>query len=226
MAVVINSNVSALAAIRQLDKATSDLGGSLERLSSGMRINKASDDAAGLAVSENLKVDAAVANRGRLNVNDGISILQIADSALDQISDMLARKAELAEQASNGSFTQAQREALDLEYQALDKEIKRIVDTTEFNGLKILGGSLNEEATFEQLTNTTGGTTNGGTTYVATSADGLIVTYYDDSQGALVQLNTITNESTIITTEIGVNNKIVSDSGGQTIVFESTGDIT
>jgi flagellin-like hook-associated protein FlgL len=113
-----------------------------ERLSSGQRINRASDDAAGLAVSESLKADTRIFTQGIRNVNDGISLLSIADSALENLSTIVTRLQELAEQASNGVYGTKQREALDAEAQTLAKEFTRIQQSTTFNGISLLNGSL------------------------------------------------------------------------------------
>ncbi|MDC0357486.1 flagellin, partial [Oligoflexia bacterium] len=109
-------------------------------LSSGLRINRARDDAAGLAIAETLKADARVANVAIRNASDGISVVSIADQAIGQIGNVLTRLAELAEQSANGVFGNVQRSALQGEFTALTQEIERIALTTEFNGLKLLSG--------------------------------------------------------------------------------------
>jgi len=110
------------------------------RLSSGLRINRAKDDAAGLAIAEALKADARIASVAIRNANDGISIIAITDGAIGQITNVLSRLAELAEQSANGVFSNGQRSALQLEFTALMSEVERIAYTTEFNGLKLLSG--------------------------------------------------------------------------------------
>ena len=136
----INTNTVSLGVQRQLAKASSDLSGSMERLSSGLRINRAGDDAAGLAVSESLKTDARVYAQGVRNLNDGISALNIANGAVEQLSNITLRLTELAEQAANGALGSSQRQALDEDAQALSKEFTRIVNSTEFNGKHLLKG--------------------------------------------------------------------------------------
>lgn len=140
MAINIRTNVPSLISQRNLDQATSRLNTSYERLSSGLRINRARDDAAGLAIAESLKADARVASVGIRNASDGISIISIADQAIGQISTVLSRLAELAEQSANGVYGNSQRSALHNEFVALTSEIERIAYTTEFNGLKLLSG--------------------------------------------------------------------------------------
>ena len=106
-----------------------------------MRINKASDDAAGLAIADSLKADQRIASVAVRNANDGISAVSIADAALGQIGDVLARLAELAEQSANGVYSTVQRSALQNEFSSLASEIERIAVTTEFNGVVLLSGS-------------------------------------------------------------------------------------
>jgi len=137
----INSNVAALNAQRQLGRSTAGLRDSYARLSSGLRINKASDDAAGLAIASSLNVDKRVTDQGIRNLNDGISMLSIADGALEQLENIVVRLSELAEQASNGAIQNTQRKSLDAEGQALKTEFKRIVQTVGFNGINPLSAA-------------------------------------------------------------------------------------
>lgn len=140
MAINIRTNVPSLAAQRNLDGSTERLNTAYVRLSSGLRINRAKDDAAGLAIAEALKSDSRVATVAMRNANDGISIIAIADGAIAQITNVLSRLAELSEQSANGVFSNTQRSALQLEFSALGSEIERIAMTTTFNGLKLLSG--------------------------------------------------------------------------------------
>ena len=142
MPITIGSNIASLGAQRQLGKSSESLNSIYETLSSGMRINKASDDAAGLAVSVSLKTDARVFTQGVRNINDGISGLSISEGALTQLASLTTRQIELSEQAANGSYSLAQRKAMDTEANALVKEFNRIVSSTSFNGIKLLDGSL------------------------------------------------------------------------------------
>jgi flagellin len=140
MAINLRTNVPSLIAQRNLSQSTGQLSTAYERLSSGLRINKASDDAAGLAIAESLKADARVATVGIRNANDGISVINIGDQAIGQISNVLSRLAELAEQSANGVYANSQRSALQNEFNALTSEIERIALTTKFNGLNLLSG--------------------------------------------------------------------------------------
>jgi flagellin len=140
MAINIRTNLPALSAQRNLEASSSKLSTSYQRLSSGLRINRASDDAAGLAVAENLRAGSSTATVAIRNANDGISVITIADQAVNQISSVLNRMAELAQQSSNGVIDNVQRSALQNEFAALTSEIERIAVTTKFNGLTLLDG--------------------------------------------------------------------------------------
>lgn len=140
MAITIGNNIASLQAQRRLAIATDSLGRTFERLASGQRINRASDDAAGLAIADSLKANQRIATVAIRNANDGISTIGIADSALGEIGNVLARLAELSEQAANGVFSVTQRSALSNEFIALGSEIERIAVTTTFNGVRLLSG--------------------------------------------------------------------------------------
>lgn len=143
MPITIGNNIASLQAQRRLANATEKLGTTYERLSSGQRINKASDDAAGLAIADSLRADQRVAAVAVRNANDGISSIAIADGALAEIGNVLSRLAELAEQSANGVFSTTQRNALSNEFMSLGSEIERIAVTTEFNGVKLLSANDN-----------------------------------------------------------------------------------
>lgn len=136
----LNSNLLSLNAQRRLGEATSSLSQSYNRLSSGLRITKASDDVAGLAVSSLLDVDRKVANQAIRNINDGISYLNVAEGALGELTNIVTRIGELAEQGANGTLGNSQRGALQLEVTALQNEYNRIVNSTKFNGKQIFTG--------------------------------------------------------------------------------------
>jgi flagellin len=140
MAITIGSNVSSLQAQRRLAQTSESLNSTFLKLSSGQRINKASDDAAGLAIADSLRASIRVSQVAVRNANDGISSINIADSSLNDIGNVLQRMAELAEQSSTGTFSVAQRSALSNEFVALASEVERIAVTTEFNGVKLLSG--------------------------------------------------------------------------------------
>ena len=142
MALVINHNLMAMNAARNLGVSYNNLSTSVARLSSGLRINSAADDAAGLAIREMMRTDIRVLNQGVRNANDAMSLIQTADGALSVIEEKLTRMMELAEQAATGTYTSAQRQIMDSEYQAMASEITRIAMATDFNGVKLLDGSL------------------------------------------------------------------------------------
>jgi flagellin len=141
LAISIRTNLAALRAQRQVSLATGKLRNSYEELSSGSRINKASDDAAGLAISTQLRAQARIAVAGLRNANDGLSLVAISDSAFGAITNVLTRMAQLAEQSATGTIGQSRRSALQLEFSALGSEIQRIAVTTTFNGLTVLSNN-------------------------------------------------------------------------------------
>jgi flagellin len=136
MASILN-NVAALGASRQLGITNLGLQNTIERLTTGRRINKASDDAAGLAISNKLGADIRIANQGKRNANDGVSYLQVADGVLDEVTNLLTRAAELAQQAQSGTISDTNRGALDAEFQNIIKNIADIGLNTKFNGTAV-----------------------------------------------------------------------------------------
>jgi flagellin len=138
---VINTNMMSLNSQRALDLSQNSMQTSLERLSSGLRINRAKDDAAGLAIAQRFTAQIRGLEQANRNANDGISLLQTAEGALDEITNSLQRMRELAVQASNASVNDDDKASLDLEYQALATEITRNSDSTKFNGELIIGAS-------------------------------------------------------------------------------------
>jgi flagellin len=145
MALVVNHNMMAANAARNLNTIYNRLSTSVQRLSSGLRINSAADDAAGLAIREMMRADIATMNQGIRNIADAISMIQTADGALSVIDEKLIRMKELAEQAATGTYTTAQREIINSEYQAMAAEIDRIANATNFNGIKLLDGSVTNQ---------------------------------------------------------------------------------
>lgn len=145
MAAVINTNIPSLNAQRNLTMSQTSLNTSLQRLSSGLRINSAKDDAAGLAISQRMTSQINGLNRASQNANDGISLAQTAEGALGQVGDSLQRIRELAVQSANATNSSSDRAALQQEVSQLVSEISRIGDTTSFNGLKILDGSYTNQ---------------------------------------------------------------------------------
>ncbi|MDO4766847.1 MAG: flagellin [Pseudomonadota bacterium] len=145
MSLVINNNLMAMNAARNLAHSYGQLSTSTRRLSSGLRVGTAADDAAGLAIRELMRADIASLNQGVRNANDAISMIQTADGALQVIDEKLIRMKELAEQAATGTYTSDQRLIIDSEYQAMASEITRIANATDFNGIHLLNGNLSSD---------------------------------------------------------------------------------
>lgn len=144
MAMVINTNVMSLNAQRNLTKSQATLGQSMERLSSGLRINSAKDDAAGSAIASRLTSQIRGFDQSVRNANDGISLVQTAEGALSESSNILQRMRELAVQSANGTYTSGNRTTLNAETQQLVKELDRIAGSTNFNGINLLDGTASE----------------------------------------------------------------------------------
>lgn len=142
MSLVINHNMMAANTARTLNSHYANLSRSTQRLSSGLRINSAADDAAGLAIRELQRADVAALKQGVRNANDAISLIQTADGALQVIDEKLIRMKELAEQSATGTYDSTQRMLIDSEYQAMAAEITRIAKATDFNGIHLLNGNL------------------------------------------------------------------------------------
>jgi flagellin len=147
--ITLRTNVASLGARRNMQVTEQHLGVAMARLSSGLRINTASDDAAGLAISEKLRAQVRSLSQAQRNANDGISLLQTAEGALNEISDMLIRMRELSMQSANGTLGSAERNSVNQEFTALRAEIDRIAAVTEFNGTQLIDGSLSAGATFQ-----------------------------------------------------------------------------
>ncbi|MCG9612728.1 flagellin [Vibrio harveyi] len=146
MAITVNTNVAALVAQRHLTSATDMLNQSMERLSSGKRINSAKDDAAGLQVSNRLQSQMRGLDVAVRNANDGISIMQTAEGAMNEVTNIMQRMRDLSLQSANGSNSKAERTALQEEVSALNDELNRIAETTSFGGRKLLNGSFGKSA--------------------------------------------------------------------------------
>ncbi len=141
MSITLLANITSLTAQRQLRTSQGSLEQSLERLSSGLRINRAADDAAGLGISENLKADIRSLSQAQRNANDGISMTQVAEGAMNEMQGIVGRMRELAVQASNGTLGSEERGYIQTEFAELTAEIGRLSNVTEFNGTKMLDGS-------------------------------------------------------------------------------------
>jgi flagellin len=163
MAQVINTNLASLNAQRNLNSTQNQLSTSIQRLSSGLRVNSAKDDAAGLAIANRMDAQARGMNVAVRNANDGISLAQVAEGALGKVTDMLQRMRELAVQSANASNTSTDRTSLNAEFRQLADEVDRTLASTRFNGTAILAASAGSlqfqiganNATTDQLTITT-----------------------------------------------------------------------
>ena len=142
----INHNIPALRSNNQLSSTNSKLDKAIERLSSGKRINSASDDAAGLAISQKMDTQIRGLEQASRNASDGISVIQTAEGALNEVHSMLQRMRELAIQVSNGTYDSVDRSAVQAEVDQLNEEIQRISDTTEFNERKLLNGEIDRRS--------------------------------------------------------------------------------
>ncbi len=191
MALTINTNVASMNAQRNLGATQMRLNGNLGRLSSGQRINTAADDSAGLAISERFKSQIRSLGQAERNANDGVSMLQTAEGALNEISGVLTRIRELAVQSANGTLGSAERVYIDNENLALQAEITRISDVTEFNGTKLLDGTVSTGATLQVGIN---GTTNDQISFSIQDSD------FSTLTGAAVSLSTQTNAQAALTT--------------------------
>ena len=194
MAMVVQHNMTAMNTNRQLGISTNALAKSTEKLSSGYRINRAADDAAGLAISEKMRSQIRGLNQASTNAQDGISLIQTAEGALQESHSILQRMRELTIQAANGTETDEDRGNIQDEISQLQSELDRISDTTEFNTMKLLDGSLN----------------GGGTTSAAGPKFGV----YDTNLGGFVSSNTV---------GVGITTTIDAAEGGESAVWSVDG---
>ncbi|WP_066706780.1 flagellin N-terminal helical domain-containing protein [Curvibacter delicatus] len=218
----INTNIPSLNAQRNLQASASSLATSMQRLSSGMRVNSAKDDAAGLAIAERMSVQSKGLNVAARNANDGISLAQTAEGALGKVGDMLQRMRELAVQSANGTNSSADRTALQAEVKQLADEIDRVGKTTTFNNQKILDGSF-AGAVFQVGANSGDNITVGSLTNA--KASGLAdIDYASNTANAGISASSITTLTAIATGTLSI-----SVSGGSSyqlgaIAAATTGD--
>ena len=192
MALIINNNIESITAQRNLSINSARLQGSIARLSSGLRITKASDDAAGLGISETLRAQIRSINQAIRNSNDGISLLQVADGGAANIGNLLARLRELASQSASGILGSNERSFLDQEFVALRSEIDRISSVTEFNGTKLLSGSENNSLSLQiGFRSSANDTLSLSLKDLDTAALNLTTTNVSTSQAALAALSNI-----------------------------------
>jgi flagellin len=147
MAMVINTNMASLNAVRMLDRTSGDQSTAMERLTSGLRINRAADDAAGLAVTTKMTTQIMGTDMAIRNANDGIAKVQTMDGASEEITNMLQRMRELGVQALNGTYSSANRTQMNEEFSQLQSEIDRIAQTTKFNGVPLMNSAAVQAST-------------------------------------------------------------------------------
>ncbi len=193
MPIRIFNNIASLNAQRILGINNDRLAQSVERIASGIRINRGADDAAGLAISEALRSDIRALRQGVRNANDGISLINVAEGALNEQSGILIRLRELASQAATGTVGSTERATIQLEFSALRKEIDRIAATTEFNGQKLVDGSLASS--------------------VSSANQILIQVGIDSTSDSRINLNTEVNLSAVTSTSLGIDVLSVTTAG-------------
>jgi flagellin len=154
MGLRVNTNIASINAQRNTSQVTTRLARNFQRLSTGLRISTAADDAAGLAISERLRSQVRSLGQASRNANDGISLVQVGEGALNEVSNILVRLRELAIQSANGSSSTADKNTIKEEFDSLVNEVNRIAESTEFNGIKLLDGSATS-VTFQVGINTT-----------------------------------------------------------------------
>ena len=232
---IINTNIASLNSQRNLNRSQTDLATSLQRLSSGLRINSAKDDAAGLAIAERMTTQVRGLDQARRNANDGISLSQVAEGALQSSADILQRMRELAIQSANATNSASDRQALNQEVQQLSQELQRIATATEFNGLKLLDGTFTS-ATFQVGANAnqtiTATSSNFQTTAYGNYRIGGQAAAKDNGFGdltkgsqanvSLTQRNTTANTSVIAGTAVTVAQPVASP----LVISSSTGSYT
>jgi flagellin len=226
MGLRINTNTASLNAQRNLTQTTEALQRSLERLSSGLRITRASDDAAGLAISERFRAEVRSLQQAQRNAMDGISMLQIAEGALNETSGILIRLRELAIQSANGTLGTGERAALDAEFQALVGEIDRVAAVTEFNGTALLDGSA-VTVTFQVGANNTTNDQISVTGVDATSTgigvSGLLVDTQANAQAAIAAVDTAIDSVTSLRADFGTaQNRLESTIRSIAVSVENT----
>ena len=205
----INHNIPAMITGNALRNVGRDLEKSLEKLSTGLRINRAADDAAGLSVSEQLRTQVSGLNVGGRNAQDGVSLVNIAEGALIEVESMLQRMRELSIQAANDTLTSKERSYCEVEYDELRTEIDRIVGCTQFNSMRLLDGSA--------PWGTTGGVLHIGPNDNSTGNDVVIITVAGISTGAL---SIDSGSAVFITSQSDATNSITALDGALTSVNE------
>lgn len=224
----INTNVSSIAAQRSLSANNRDAQSTLAKMSSGTRITKSADDAAGLAISEKLKAQIRSTDQANRNANDSISLVQVAEGGLDEISNILTRLRELSIQSASDTVGNTERSFSNMEYQNLKQEVERIANATEFNGVKLLSG---QGETLDFQIGTMNDPTQDRITYDTASKDarldalGITDLTVASKEGAQNALEIIDKASTIVSGQragLGaIQNRLISTSNNLQITKEN-----
>ena len=201
MPIRIFNNIASINSQRILGANNDRLAQSVERISSGIRINRAADDAAGLAISEGLRSDIRASRQAVRNANDGISVINITEGALNEQASILIRLRELASQASTGTVGSTERQTIQLEFDALRLEIDRIAATTEFNGQKLVDGSLASS--------------------VSSGNQIFIQVGIDSSADSQINLNTSINLAAVTSSSLSIDTLSVTSSEGALSALDS-----
>ena len=204
MAVRIFNNIPSITAQRILGVNNNRLALSVERISSGIRINRAADDAAGLAVSEGLRSDIRALRQAVRNASDGISLMNVTEGALNEQSGILIRLRELASQAATGTVGSTERQTIQLELSALRSELDRITATTEFNGLKLINGNL--------------------ASGIAINSHTLIQIGIDNTADSRIDLNSQINLASVDSTQLEIHNLSVTGSSEALTALDTIND--
>lgn len=220
MAMIINTNVMAINAQRNLSTTNIKLGRALEKLSSGLRINRAADDAAGLAISEKMRSQIRGMRQGSRNAQDGISMIQTAEGAMSEVHELLQRMRELGVQAGNSTLSTQDRTAIGTEIQALKTEVDNIANRVTFNGLSLLTGTL-AVSTPSTIANIVGATTGVVTVGIDVSKAQPGTTYNTTSGGA--GSITVTNATTLVAQTINTLGAMAGANGVQVLDFNALG---
>ncbi len=201
MPVRINNNIPSLNAQRILGNNNDRLAQSIERIASGVRINRAADDAAGLAISESLRSDVRALRQASRNANDGISLLNTTEGSLNEQSSILIRLRELASQASTGTVGSTERQTIQIEFDSLRNEIDRISNTSEFNGTRLLDGSL--------------------ASTVTTDSQLIVQIGLDASSNSRINFNTTIGLQAISSTSLSIESLSVTSAAGALTALDS-----
>ena len=215
----IQHNIMAMNAYRNYSNNTSALSKNLEKLSSGYKINRAGDDAAGLAISEKMRAQITGLETAQKNAKDGISLVQTAEGALTEVHDMLNRMVELASQSANGTYDVTDREQLQKEVSQLQEEIDRIADSSNFNGIKLLDGSLEAGGSTAVEISGVSVTESGGTASSLTTQQGAFTAQSLNAMGTGDQIRLS------MTTADGTGYSVTLTKKGDTLVDESSGKV-